>query len=354
MSDYYVQAPSGQWYAVSPLTGQAFPISTPPPTAPPAQIISIPVQQAAAAAYAETLRLAEEAKKKAEEEAKKKAEEEAKKLKAKEEEEKRKTEAEKEEAEEEEKRKEEEKERQEKSRVPSPSGILGSIIGFLGDVSEFFYNAYLRVYDWVWPFYLLALPLYSLSKVFSDLSWKFLSFSYWLDEVADRVSSAISWDSIVSALKGWLPWLVNLGDWFQNWWSNVTSAITSWWGPIWTNVQMWISTALQWLNSAAATFLTFWNNLWPYFQTVFNKVKAEWDNFWKVTVPNLVDNFSLETWWEGRLKDVNKLINDKVKDWFPFYDDLMKLWKDIALFFTSPLTWLIKKLEDWFWDTEES
>ena len=236
----------------------------------------------------------------------------------------------------------------------APPPPATGIVGALNSVSSWFYSIYLEVNGWVWPFWHAAPFFYQLCLLFNTLAFGFSDFLTLVNYLQSKISQVLSWDYIKSLILGWLPWLVNIGDWFYNWWRNVTSVITSWWGPIWTNVQVWISTALQWLNSTAATFLTFWNNLWPYFQTVFNKVKAEWDNFWKVTVPNLVDNFSLETWWEGRLKDVNKLINDKVKDWFPFYDDLMKLWKDIALFFTSPLTWLIKKLEDWFWDTEES
>ena len=226
--------------------------------------------------------------------------------------------------------------------------FMSWIITSLQGIGNWFWSIHQTVEGWVWPFYLVADFFWQLSLLFYNLASYFTSFSDWVSDVASRVGNYLSWDTIWSYILSYVPNLISLRDWFYSWWSNVTSVITSWWSATSATVHGWITAAIQGLGDIGAGWLNFWNNLWPQLVSGFNSLKSAWDNFWLVTFPNLVSFAWLATWWNSRLLDVQGLLNSTLKTWFPFYDDLVELWSDIALFFTNPLQYLWERFTDWF------
>lgn len=223
---------------------------------------------------------------------------------------------------------------------------MTSIVSWLKSIEEYFYDAYLEFLGWVYPFWLLSYPLLYASRGFGWLAYYFSLFNNWLVWASDELGNILSWDYIKSLIKSWLPKLEAAVSWFLDWWNNVTSVITSWWSATMATVKGWISTAVQPFNAMLTAWNNFWQTTWPGWVSSFNSLKSAWDNFWKETFPSLVSFKWLETWWNSRLKDIDDLVNDKLKDWFPFYDDLVKLWSSITAFFTDPWKWLLDRLGD--------
>ena len=227
-------------------------------------------------------------------------------------------------------------------------GFMTSIINALNSVSSWFYQIYLEVYGWVYPFWLAAGFFYQLCSLFNTLAWQFYYFSSWVSDVAAKVAEILNWSTIWSYILSYVPNLTQIRDWFYSWWSNVTSVVTSWWSTTQYTVQGWISTAAQPFNAMLTAWNSFWNSLWPQLTGSFNSLKSAWDNFWGVTFPTLVSFSWLTTWWSSRLQDVQGLINSSLKTWFPFYDDLVKLWSSLTAFFTNPVEFIWERFADWF------
>lgn len=115
-------------------------------------------------------------------------------------------------------------------------------------------------------------------------------------------------------------------DWFLSRWAWFITTINEWWGTVSTTVEGWIATATEGLSA----------------------LKVAWDNFWVVTFPTLLDWFKLENWWSTRLFGIDKLINDTIKIWFPFYDELVSLWNEIKEFFVDPVEYVYNQLDEFF------
>lgn len=230
--------------------------------------------------------------------------------------------------------------------------FMTSIVGAIYTVSDWFYAIYLEAAGWIWPFNLAAPFFYQLSVIFLTLGWHFYHFSSWVSDVADKVQNIVSWSTIWSYIIDCIPNLIEIRDWFYSWASNVTGAVDIWWSDTKATVQGWIDTALQTakdLTAAVSKSLTTLQEAWDNFKGKIpnlDEIVIWWKDWWAKILTFLTP------WWNERLKEVDTLIVSTLKRWFPFYDDLVKLWDDIKLFFTNPLTWLVKKLEDWFW-TEE-
>lgn len=178
------------------------------------------------------------------------------------------------------------------------------------------------------------------------------TLSEWYANVITAISNILDSDAILALIKGWFPWLTDLGDWFAAWVSNVFAAVNSWWSDTSTIVEGWIAAALQTatdLITAVSESLATLQTAWDAFKARIPPLDALllWFSDWwtEILTP-------LTTWWDERLLEVDTLINDTIQDYFPFYDDLVALWTSVTDFFTNPLTWLVTRLESWFWESE--
>ena len=222
---------------------------------------------------------------------------------------------------------------------------MNSIVSWLKSNEDYFYDAYSEVYGWVYPFWLLAYPLLYASRGFGWLAYYFSLFNNWLVWAAGEISDILSWASIKSLIRSWLPRLEDTVSWFLDWWNKVQSVVTSWWSATQTTVKGWISTAVQPFNAMLTAWTSFWNSTWPGWVTSFNSLKSSWDNFWAVTFPTMVSFTWLATWWNSRLLDIQGLIDSaftvRTSLWAGWQD-----WRDrVAAFFTDPEDWLYKSVD---------
>lgn len=219
------------------------------------------------------------------------------------------------------------------------------IVQRLSDASDFFYDIYLEVNSWIYPFYLAANLFYQLCLVFNRLAWDFYDFGEWVADVTNQLRDILSWSTIRSYIRNWLPNLESVIDWWSKWRIWIGQEIDNWWSNIWQTVKSWIDIATEGLDSLKVTWNNFWNITFPQWTAKLDTLKGVWDNFWTVTFPTLVNFSWLTTWWNSRWKEVDQLINSRIKEWSPFFEGWQD-WKDrVTEFFTDPEEWLYKAVD---------
>jgi len=226
--------------------------------------------------------------------------------------------------------------------------FLNDIIGWLGDASGYFYGIYLDVYYWIAPFNAIAPIFFSLHSIFASLSWGFYYFNQWVDSAQAQLANILSWSTIVSYIKAWLPGLENAVNWFLNAWNNVLAAIGDWWGATQPTVQGWIDSAKQFLQTQINSLSNWLAGLEADVQELLGQLPSlgeilAWFGDWWANILTRI-----EAWWDEKLLGINSLIESTLRAWFPFYDELAELWSDIRLFFTDPLQWLYDRLDAFF------
>lgn len=209
-----------------------------------------------------------------------------------------------------------------------------------------FLNLALDAYSWPIVGGWLGDGFAALVDFASECAYALWQASNWYEDTVDALRDILSWSNIRNLIRSWLEGIETAIAWFSNAFSNVVSIADAWWAPIWSNVQEFIAAATQGFDELKAAWDNFWNVTWPGLLADITGLEGEWDNFWKVTFPTLVSFKGLETWWNSTVIDVNKLIEDTIKVWFPFYDSLSELWDGIEKFFTDPLKWLYDRVED--------
>lgn len=227
------------------------------------------------------------------------------------------------------------------------------IIERLGDVSGFFYDIYREVLDWVYPFWLAADFFYNLHLLFNGLAWDFYDFANWVDDVVDELRDILSWSNIRSLIRGWLPDLEDVVDWWDRWWVWVGHEIDDWWDSTKNTVQGWIHYAevriSDWIDSLERALTT---------------LQAAWNDF-KDRIPALDELWLWFTaWWANVLENLidwgaltGTQIDSLIDSWFKSYEPFWAGWQDVRdnviEFLTDPLTWLQDRFTDWFLGPEE-
>ena len=226
--------------------------------------------------------------------------------------------------------------------------IIDKIFSFIWDISAWFKEAYLTVSEWIWPFSNLAEPLY----IISDLFWRLLTpiaqFHDWVANVEGVIQTSISWDTIKDAILDWLPNLESVVTWWQGWETRVGELVLEWWGATSLNIKEWISIATEGFSDLVIAWNNFWTITWLEWITNFSILKTTWDSFLSEIYPTLVDWTTLNSWWNNTAIVVQRLMEDTIKAYFPFYDNLANLWDSIAEFFADPEQYVYKKLDSFF------
>ena len=275
--------------------------------------------------------------------------------------------------------------------------VIDRIAGYTGDAADWFYEVYLDVNSWVWPFWKAADWFYDLCYTFNRIKWRFEDFSEDMDDILDDLGDILSWSNIRSLMRSWLPDIEDLVDWWDRWWVWIGQEIDDWWDDIKWDVRSWIADVKSWaiteINNAVENITQVVTNIWDYSQTIINNtteyitqvwnnfydysvttinnitetITQVWNNFYDysvTTINNITETITqlidwskvtlfLNDWWNNITLDLEDLIDSTLKLWFPFYDDLVELWNSIAEFFCDPLDWLKDRIEVWFWGGEE-
>ena len=226
--------------------------------------------------------------------------------------------------------------------------FMNRIVSRLRDVSDWFYEVFLEVRGWVWPFYLIADFFYELSYLFYYLANYFSDFGDWVDDIADQVADILSWSNIRSLIRSWLPDIEDLVDWWDRWWKWVGEEIDDWWRDKKHDVWGWIEEAEDWLKGLIGSV-----------ETALNTLKAAWDDF-KGKIPS-IDNIIawFGNWWALILAQIitwgaltATQIDTLIDSWFKSYEPFWAGWQDwrdkVIEFFTDPLQWLYNRMDEWF------
>jgi len=231
--------------------------------------------------------------------------------------------------------------------------FINKIVGYLRDASDWFYDIYLEVRGWVWPFYLIADFFYELCYLFYYLAGNFSDFGDWVDDIADQVADILSWSNIRSLIRSWLPDLEDAIEWWDRWWKWVGEEIDDWWRDKKHDVWGWIEEAEDWLKGLIGSV-----------ETALNTLKAAWDDF-KGKIPTIVEIIqwwrnwlgnvfaALIRWGFATLLDVAGLITTAFierESWWAGWQDFRD---KVVEFFTDPLEFLWTLFADWFLGPEE-
>jgi len=231
--------------------------------------------------------------------------------------------------------------------------FLDSIIEWLESVADYFYDAYLEVNGWVWPFYLLAYPLYGLYWAFYMITFYFGQFNTWLDWAAKRIDTILSsWD-IWSSFEPWFTAAANAWDWVVNASWNVWNIVDDWWSSAQVTVLAWINDTRLWFNALLNDTNSWLANLQSYWDSIAAKIPT-WDevvNWWGNWWGNVA--LVINVWWTGALLEVAGLIATAFTERESFWAGWQDFRDKVAEFFADPLEFLLNRFTDWFLGPEE-
>jgi len=231
--------------------------------------------------------------------------------------------------------------------------FMNYIVQRLNDASDFFYDLYIEVIGWAYPFWLAAGPFYDICRVFNKLAWDFYDFGQWVTATADKLEDVLSWSYIKSLIRGWLPDLEDVISWWHSWTTWVRQRIDDWWYYTKNTVQGWIDIGDQWLrdliddaNAWLARLQSTMNELIGILPGI-SELVAWFSNWWG----NILSH--LTTWWNDRILDVSNLINSAFTAREPFWSGWQDVKDNVIEFFSSPLDWLEDKFTNWFLGPEK-
>lgn len=230
---------------------------------------------------------------------------------------------------------------------------VDDIFSLVWDISSFFYDAYIEVEGWIWPFYLLNWPLYLLYKAFHSLLEPIGHFGDWVDAVADKLSSVFSIAEITAHFSTWIGYATDAWDWISNAWWNVIYIVGDWWADKKVTVQGWIDIAKEWaldlIDAIGEDLAKLWENVQWFFDNLltFDEIIEWWKDWLGLTAAAML------RWGFVTALDIAGLITTAFierEDFWAGWQD----WKDmVADFFEDPLEFLWELFTDWFVGPEE-
>ena len=203
---------------------------------------------------------------------------------------------------------------------------MNSIISWLKDIESSFYDAYLEVYYWIYPFWLLAYPLLYISRGFGWLAYYFSFLNNWLVWAADEIDKILSTTDIWSYFKWWFNAAENAWSWVYDAVKNVKAIIESWWSSKYQDILALIEGAKGWSKALIDSVAS-----------QLSSLTTRWDSFTSSILPNLAD-------WTG----VEELIATATSDLLPLIEGWQEFKEAIVSFFSDPLQWLYNRLDEFF------
>lgn len=216
------------------------------------------------------------------------------------------------------------------SPPPAATPFMGWIIEKLRYVAGWLHDIFLVVDDWIWPFFLAAPPFYWLSALFSGLALNFYHFSLWVDDVANRIVTILTFDNIYSYFKVYFDAALNAWTWVQNFATDISAIIDTWWQGTIATVTGWIDALRDWA--------LFWIN---YLQGQIHSLNTRVSNI----ISQIPDISEFGAWFSD-------LIDSAFREREPFWAGWQD-WRDkVTEFFSDPEEWLYKaadRIIERFW-----
>lgn len=223
--------------------------------------------------------------------------------------------------------------------------FLDQIVAYLANVRDWFLSAYYEVYGWLYPFYLLATPLYWLYYAFHYITFYFGEFNTWLDWAAGQLAYILSWSTIQSYITSWLYYIGDLSTIFLYFWYNVTQVVKGWWADISLLIQGWIDTASSWLQSQVDNLSSLLASLQSQISYLLdqlpsiNEIITWFSNWWSYILAQII------SWGALTATQIWDLIDSAIRAYAPFWEGWQD-WRDaVTDFFTDPEDWLYKAVD---------
>jgi hypothetical protein len=230
--------------------------------------------------------------------------------------------------------------------------FITSIISYCYQASNYFYSLYTNSVNATFPLSSLASFFYSLSLLFTSLSYAFNDFRAWLYNASDKISKILSIDTIVSYFNTWINYATNAWNWILNAANVIAYNIGAWWNTTQQTVLYWIDQAKQWalaqVNNLATTLapvLAGWNSFVASIPSL-NEILLWFTNWWA----NVLSHLS--SWWAERLLDIKTLFDSWTLDLAPFWEGWQEIRETVFSFFNNPFDWLWDKFTNWFLGAE--
>lgn len=223
--------------------------------------------------------------------------------------------------------------------------FMSWIIQRLNDASDFFYEIYREVMDWVYPFWLVADFFYELSWLFWRLAQDFYDFNELLDSWAIKIGQILSYANIWSYFEWWFDRAEWAWSWVADAFSNVWDIADSWWSSTQDTVLAWIEEVKSYAESlvdevnAWLAYLDSWVVEFRNRLPRIDEIDSWWRN-WTGEVLSVVD-----TWWTSTMGEVQGLIDSAFIVREPFWAGWQDFRDQVAEFFSDPEDWLYKALD---------
>lgn len=229
---------------------------------------------------------------------------------------------------------------------------LDRIVERLALASDYLYDAYIEVREWIFPFHYLSTPLWGLYVAFYYLEYYFDHFNDWVDWAAGRIDQILGYSDIWSYLEPWLSKAESAWSWVSSSYTNVGDIVDAWWSYKVNAVLIWIDEARLYADALVANV----NNL-------LTTLKSDWDDF-RGKIPGIDEvvlwwgtwredvNMVLTNWWAGKTPEIESMIDTAFIERESFWTGWQDWGHKVTEFFSDPEEWLYKaadRIVERFW-----
>jgi len=231
--------------------------------------------------------------------------------------------------------------------------FLDDIFSLVWDISDWFYEAYLTVNDWVYPFNLIAPVFYRLSIYFYNMLTPIAHLSDWVDDINQSIASLPSMDNIWSTFKDWFNWAEWSWQWIEDAWLIIPGIIDDWWSSTSQTVQTWIDESSQYFTSLVNTLQVKVSQVESSISELMGRLPEldELVSWWSNWTVNL--RVTIDTWWTTTMVEVQGLINTAFIDRESWWTGWIDVKNEVIEFITNPMDFLLDRFTDWFLGPEE-
>lgn len=222
------------------------------------------------------------------------------------------------------------------------------IVTKLYEAAQFFNDLWYECYSAFYVPDIIGDLFFELYLIFNRLARQFSDFSDWVDDIAYKITTFFSELDLEAWFQQWETRILDSWDWVTSAWDNVTNIIEEWWLYIAPTVRGWIDSAVAGFGSLIDQVSAEVTELWETVESFIGRLPSidemwGWFTNWWANILT-----PLTSWWNEQLKQLDRLINDTIAVWFPWYENLVEIKDKLFEFFTDPLEWLLDKFTDWF------
>lgn len=231
--------------------------------------------------------------------------------------------------------------------VPEPISAAGLVDAF-NSARYFFYDIYVVVNSWIWPFSEAAEIFYSLARVFGSIAQGTESLVDVVNDIIYSISGVMSWSTIWSKILTYVPNLIGIRNWFYDVTSNIVSVVNDWWYITSNTVQGWIQEGKQLLQRQIDQVSNWLAELESALEDIRGQIPnvgdiVYWWRNWQGNVQSAV-----ESWWTSKLSEVQGLVSTAFIERESWWAGWSTFRDQVATFFSDPLEYIWSRFTDWF------